>query len=121
MPWVKRRKIITKREIKIYVAATIFSVLVAVGINFVVDWGSTAIEQIGMVVELGKELESAEKAKAYLEKNVDAESLEYARKAYEQNKKIDFQKIKKVSGKPFDDAELEKLKKTYHELIRQKI
>jgi len=125
MPWVKRRvkrrRIIRKREIKIYAVATIFCVLTAVGLNFVVDWGSGLFKQIDAVVELGKELESAEKAKAYLEKNVDPESLEYARKAHEQNKKIDFQKIKKVSGKPFDAAELEELKKTYLELNRQKI
>ena len=98
-----------------------FSVFVAVGLNFVVDWGSAFFEQLGMVVELGADIESAEKAKAYLEKNVDAESLEYARKSYEQNKKIDFQKIKKVSGKTFDADELEKLKKIYYERNRQKI
>ena len=121
MPWVKRRRKIRKHEIKIYAVATIFCVVTAVGLNFVVDWGSALFEQIGMVVELGKQVESAEYAKAYLERNIDAGSMEYSGKAYEQKKRIDYQKIKKVSGKPFDAAELEKLKKTYDELKRQKI
>ena len=85
MPWIKRRRKLNfwnSREIKIYVVATIFSAVTALGLSVVVDYGGSIIEKISMIASLEIDADSAKKIKSFLEKNVDAETLELAHEEY---------------------------------------